>query len=87
MWSNAYYVATVGGSPSCSGTGYKGRRVHHEGEELTEAIKKEREVAQLNRIAMKNGMQTLRQDPMLKVKKGLTTIEEALSNVPPDLIL
>jgi hypothetical protein len=24
---------------------------------------------------------------MLKVKMGLTTIEDALSNVPPDLIL
>jgi type IV pilus assembly protein PilB len=36
---------------------------------------------------MKNGMKTLHQDSMLKVKMGLTTIEEALSNVPPDLIL
>ena len=36
---------------------------------------------------MKNGMRTLQQDPMLKAKKGLTTVEEALGNVPPDLIL
>jgi type IV pilus assembly protein PilB len=31
-------------------------------------------------------MKTLHQDSFLKVKMGLTTIEEALSNVPPDLI-
>jgi type IV pilus assembly protein PilB len=36
---------------------------------------------------MRTGMNTLHQDSMLKVKLGLTTIEEALSNVPPDLIL
>ena len=45
-WTNAYYVAAVGGSPSCTGTGHKGRRVLHElmvnGEELTEGSKKER---------------------------------------------
>jgi type IV pilus assembly protein PilB len=31
-------------------------------------------------------MKTLHQDCMLKVKMGLTTIEEALVNVPPDMI-
>ncbi len=36
---------------------------------------------------MKTGMKTLHQDSMLKVKMGLTTVEEALANVPPDLIL
>jgi type II secretory ATPase GspE/PulE/Tfp pilus assembly ATPase PilB-like protein len=55
-------------------------------EELVEGINKEAEVAVLKRIAMKNGMKTLHQDSMLKVKMGLTTIEEALANVPPDLI-
>ena len=57
------------------------------GEELTEGSKKRKVRRQLNRIAMKNGMRTLQQDPMLKAKKGLTTVEEALGNVPPDLIL
>ena len=45
------------------------------------------EVANLKRFAMKNGMKTLHQDTILKVKQGMTTIEEALANVPPDLIL
>jgi len=56
-------------------------------EQLTEAINKELEVAELKRVAMKSGMKTLHQDSMLKVKLGLTTVEEALANVPPDLIL
>ena len=68
----------------------KGRVGIHElmtnSEELTEAINKEVEVAELKRIAMKNGMKTLHQDSILKVKQGLTTLEEALANVPPDMI-
>jgi type IV pilus assembly protein PilB len=90
-WSGQIYKANPQGCPTCSGTGYKGRVGIHElmtnSEELTEGINKEAEVAELKRIAMKNGMKTLHQDSMLKVKMGLTTVEEALSNVPPDLIL
>jgi type IV pilus assembly protein PilB len=89
-WSGQVFKANPQGCPTCSGTGYKGRVGIHElmtnSEELTEGINKEVEVAELKRIAMKNGMKTLHQDSMLKVKLGLTTIEEALSNVPPDLI-
>ena len=90
-WSGQIFKANPQGCPTCGGTGYKGRVGIHElmvnREELTEAINKEVEVAGLKRIAMKNGMKTLHQDSILKVKMGLTTIEEALSNVPPDLIL
>ncbi|HRI82708.1 MAG TPA: ATPase, T2SS/T4P/T4SS family, partial [Opitutaceae bacterium] len=85
------FKANPQGCPTCNGTGYKGRVGIHElmvnSEELTEGINKEAEVAELKRIAMKGGMKTLHQDSMLKVKMGLTTIEEALANVPPDLIL
>jgi type IV pilus assembly protein PilB len=89
-WSGPIFKANPQGCPTCSGTGYKGRVGIHElmtnSEALTEAINKEVEVADLKRIAMKNGMKTLHQDSMLKVKMGLTTVEEALSNVPPDMI-
>ena len=89
-WSGQVFKANPQGCPTCSGTGYKGRVGIHElmvnSEELTEGINKEIEVAELKRIAMKNGMKTLHQDSLLKVKMGLTTIEEALANVPPDLI-
>ncbi len=90
-WSGQIFKANPAGCPTCNGTGYKGRVGIHElmtnSEELTEGINKESETAELKRIAMKNGMKTLHQDSMLKVKMGLTTIEEALANVPPDLIL
>jgi type IV pilus assembly protein PilB len=90
-WSGPIFKANPRGCPTCAGLGYKGRVGIHElmlnSEELTEAINKEVEVATLKRIAMKTGMKTLHQDSMLKVKQGVTTIEEALSNVPPDLVL
>jgi type IV pilus assembly protein PilB len=90
-WSGQIFKANPQGCPTCGGLGYKGRVGIHElmtnSEELVEGINKEVEVAHLKRIAMKNGMKTLHQDSILKVKMGLTTLEEALSNVPPDLIL
>ncbi|MBI3887113.1 MAG: Flp pilus assembly complex ATPase component TadA [Opitutae bacterium] len=89
--SGEIFKAAPGGCHVCGGTGYKGRVGIHElmtnSEELTEAINKEVEVADLKRVAMRNGMKTLHQDSILKVFMGLTTLEEALSNVPPDLIL
>ncbi|PTX91230.1 ATPase, T2SS/T4P/T4SS family [Opitutus sp. ER46] len=90
-WSGQVFKANPQGCPTCGGTGYKGRVGIHElmtnSEQLTEGINKEIEVAELKRIAMRNGMKTLHQDSMLKVKMGITTMEEALANVPPDLIL
>jgi type IV pilus assembly protein PilB len=90
-WSGTIFKASPHGCPACGGLGYKGRVGIHElmlnSEELTAAINQEAEVASLKRIAMRNGMKTLHQDSMLKVKEGLTTLDEALSNVPPDLIL
>jgi type IV pilus assembly protein PilB len=89
-WSGEIFKANPQGCPTCGGLGYKGRVGIHElmvnSEELTAGINKQVEVAELKRIAMRHGMKTLHQDSMLKVKQGTTTIEEALSNVPPDLI-
>jgi type IV pilus assembly protein PilB len=79
-----------GGCHVCGGQGYKGRVGIHElmvnNEEIVEAINAEVEVADLKRVCMKTGMKTLHQDSMLKVKMGLTTMEDALANVPPDMI-
>jgi type IV pilus assembly protein PilB len=90
-WTGQVFRANPQGCPVCNGQGYKGRVGIHElmvnCEALTEGINKEVEIAELKRIAMRTGMKTLHQDSMLKVKMGLTTIEEALANVPPDLIL
>ncbi len=84
------YKPAPGGCHVCGGNGYKGRVGIHElmvnSEEIVEAINKEVEVADLKRVCMSKGMKTLHQDSILKVKMGLTTMEDALSNVPPDMI-
>ena len=84
------FKAAPGGCHICSGNGYKGRVGIHElmvnCEEIVEAINKEVEVADLKRVCMKTGMKTMHQDSMLKVKMGLTTMEDALANVPADMI-
>jgi type II secretory ATPase GspE/PulE/Tfp pilus assembly ATPase PilB-like protein len=89
-WTGQIFRRNPQGCPVCNGVGYKGRVGIHElmvnCEELTEAINRQVEIAQLKKVAMKSGMKTLYQDSMLKVKAGLTTMEEALANVPPDLI-
>ncbi len=88
-WSGTIYKAKPRGCQTCNNLGYKGRVGIHElmeiSEELVHAINAEKETAEIKRIAIKNGMKTLHQDSMLKVKEGLSTIEEALANVPPDL--
>jgi type IV pilus assembly protein PilB len=89
-WTGQIYKAHPQGCPTCGGLGFKGRLGIHElmtnSEELTAAINKEVEAAELKRIAMRNGMKSLHQDSMLKVKLGYTSMEEALSNVPPDMV-
>jgi type IV pilus assembly protein PilB len=88
-WSGQIFRASAHGCPTCSGNAYKGRIGVHElmlnNEELTSAINRRVEVAELKAIAIKGGMKTLHQDSMLKVKAGITTMEDALSNIPPDL--
>jgi type IV pilus assembly protein PilB len=88
-WSGQIFKANPKGCAKCNNNGYRGRVGIHElmivSEELVEGINKELETAELKKIAMNNGMKTLHQDSMLKVKEGLTTLEESIANVPPDL--
>jgi len=51
---------------------------------LIKGINAGMETAKLKRVAMRNNMRTLHQDSMLKVRDGLTTIEEAIATIPPD---
>ena len=88
-WSGSISHAKDGGCPACNGIGYKGRVGIHElmptSEELIKGINSEYDTAKIKRIAVRNGMKTLHQDSMLKVKEGVTTIEEAIGGVPPDM--
>ncbi|WPJ94718.1 GspE/PulE family protein [Coraliomargarita algicola] len=88
-WTGKVPGVNEDGCPACGGNGYKGRVGIHElmatSEELIKAINAGEEAAVIKRIAMRTGMMTLHQDSMLKVKEGLTTMEEALGTVPPDM--
>lgn len=87
-WSGTIFKANPRGCPKCANSGYKGRVGIHElmtmNEELVDGINKEMESSELKKIAMRGGMKTLHQDSMLKVKEGLTTMEEAIATVPLD---
>jgi type IV pilus assembly protein PilB len=70
------------GCDTCSDTGYKGRAGLYEimamSPELRRLILKEASAEDLQNQAVKDGMLTLRMDGMVKVKKGVTTLEEVV---------
>jgi len=70
------------GCPSCHHTGYLGRvgifEVLVVDDEIREAITSNKDSSEILKIARKNGMQTMYEDGIEKVKQGITTIEEVL---------
>lgn len=75
------------GCAYCQGVGYKGRIGVFEVMELTrkvrETIRPGVTEAELRTAAVKEGMNTLRQNALFWCKQGLTTIEEALRHTLP----
>jgi type IV pilus assembly protein PilB len=79
-------VARKDGCARCNGTGYKGRTGVHElmvmdGELREMASKHGVSAAEIDKVARKNGMISLFDDAMEKVKQGVTSLEEALRTV------
>src|SRR3989338_148639 len=72
------------GCPKCNGTGYKGRVGVYEVMEITETVQKAivSHVPEdhLRKIAIKEGMITLRMDALNKVREGISTIEQVIEN-------
>ena len=70
------------GCASCSNTGYRGRIALHEVMTVTEEIERlavaRASSAEISRMAIQQGMLTLRQDGWAKAQMGLTSIEEIL---------
>ncbi len=89
QWAGEIFKSYPGGCPACQGNGYKGRIGIHEmmvnTDELVKGINEGLEAAQIKRIALMGGMATLHQDSMMKVRSGLSTMEESLSTAPPDM--
>lgn len=73
---------------TCMGTGYKGRIAIYEVLRITEEIKEfilsGASALELKREAIRQGMHTLRQSALLKLKQGITTIEEVVRNTSQD---
>ena len=70
------------GCDVCNGTGYKGRQGLYEVMSLTSplrrAILRGASTEELREEAVQEGMLTLRMDGLVKVKKGVTTLEEVV---------
>ncbi len=68
------------GCKKCGGTGYKGRIGVHEvlvmSEEISKLCVEEATAEVIRQVAIDQGMLTLRQDGLEKVRSGLTSIEE-----------
>src|SRR3954466_3537996 len=70
------------GCDTCSGTGYRGRQGLYEVMSLSSPLRREilkgASTEELRETAVKEGMLTLRMDGMMKVKRGVTTLEEVV---------
>lgn len=70
------------GCMRCSGTGYSGRMGMYELLLVTEEIQKltldRKSASEIKKMAVAQGMLTLRQDGLMKVKQGRTSIEEVM---------
>jgi type IV pilus assembly protein PilB len=70
------------GCDVCNGTGYKGRQGIYEvmalSSQLRRYILKGASTEELREVAVSEGMLTLRMDGLVKIKKGVTTLEEVV---------
>ena len=76
------------GCEECAHTGYKGRIGIFEllpvSEPVRDLILERASADEINRLAVQEGMQSMRQDGWLKICMGLTTIEEVARQTPWD---
>ena len=76
------------GCPICNNTGYKGRVGLYEvmpmREEVKELVLSRASTTEIKKEAMRLGMKTLRQSGIMKIKEGVTTIEEVLRSTIED---
>jgi type IV pilus assembly protein PilB len=76
------------GCPICNNTGYKGRVGLYEvmpmREEVKELVLSRASTSEIKKEAIRLGMKTLRQSGIMKIKDGVTTIEEVLRSTIED---
>jgi len=84
-WEDGLPVPTLYrpvGCTACARTGYRGRialhEVMHVSEEVERLAVQRASTDEISRVALAQGMVTLREDGWLKVSRGLTSVEEIL---------
>ena len=81
-WAGSQTFYKGEGCDACSGTGFKGRQGLYEvmlvNSEIRKAIMEGLGTDELRRVALDNGMLTLRMDGLKKVERGATTLEEVI---------
>ena len=78
------------GCEDCGGTGLKGRMAIFELLNMSvgvkESVYKAGSPMEIKRVAMKDGMRSLRQAGLLKLRAGMTNLEEVLNTTLPDTL-
>ncbi len=81
-------VLKPGGCEACNNTGYKGRTALFEvmkvDEDIREMILSRAQSREMKRKAIEKGMLTLRQSGLVKIKNGVTSVEEVLRETVKD---
>ena len=76
------------GCTACNDTGFKGRTGLFEVMEINDAIRdiilKKGQPREIKAVAVENGMVTLRQSGLIKIKEGVTSVEEVLRETVKD---
>ncbi|MCK4263550.1 MAG: type II secretion system protein GspE, partial [Candidatus Aminicenantes bacterium] len=77
------------GCTYCNNTGYKGRTALFEAMEVTDDIKdiilSRAQSKEIKKKAVENGMLTLRRSGLIKIKDGITSVEEVLRETIKDM--
>ncbi len=80
--SKSFNIFTPSGCKKCNGTGYSGRTGVYEVLEMTpelaEIVLKEPSEAKIAEEAKRQGMVTMKQDGVMKILEGITSVEEVL---------
>ena len=78
------------GCVECSNTGYRGRQGVYEVLPLTPQLRDlvldRASAGELKKLAIEQGMLTLRRDALQKLKRGLTSVEEVLKETAADKV-
>jgi type IV pilus assembly protein PilB len=76
------------GCVDCNNTGYRGRQGVYEvmpmSPRIRDLVLERASAAEIKRVAVSEGMLTLRRDALEKLKRGLTTVEEVLKETAAD---